>query len=217
MTASSDTRLWSSPEHARKYLQRADGLPHRTEGEAVLLEFVPRNVKRILDLGTGAGRLIAVVKAARPRAQFVGLDFSPTMFDAFQGRFAGDANVSTVRHDFATKLPPMGQFDCVVSSFAIHHLPHERKRSLYAEIFGLLEPGGQFFNLEHVASPTAELHDEFLHAIGMSREEEDADNILLELETQLKWLREIGFAAVDCHWKWRELALFCGMKPGKTG
>jgi tRNA (cmo5U34)-methyltransferase len=36
---------------------------------------------------------------------------------------------------------------------------------------------------------------------------------LLDVHPQLEWLREIGFQQVDCHWKWRELALFGGIKP----
>jgi SAM-dependent methyltransferase len=211
MTITADVNLWTSTEHALDYLRRADSIPHRVEGEATLLEFVPPEAKRILDLGSGGGRLLALMKAARPGAQFVGLDFSPTMLEALRKLFASDSSVTIVSHDFENRLPRMEPFDAVISSFAIHHVSHERKRALYQEIFELLTPDGVFCNLEHVSSPSPRLHAGFLKALSWA--DEDPSNKLLDFETQLEWLRDIGFVDVDCHWKWRELALLVGVKP----
>jgi tRNA (cmo5U34)-methyltransferase len=208
-----EINLWPSAEHALDYLRRADSIPHRVEGEAALLEFLPANAARILDLGSGGGRLLALVKAARPGGEYVALDFSPTMIETLRKLFAAEHRVSVVAHNLDEPLPLIGRFDAVVSSFAIHHLTHPRKRALYEEIFSMLAPGGVFCNLEHVSSPSARLHAEFLHAISCA--EEDPSNKLLDLETQLSWLREIGFIDVDCHWKWRELALLVGVKGGE--
>jgi hypothetical protein len=63
----------------------------------------------------------------------------------------------------------------------------------------MLEPGGVFANLEHVASPSARVHQCFMDAMGITSEEEDPSNQLLDGLTQLQWLREIGFADVDCY------------------
>jgi SAM-dependent methyltransferase len=206
---------YNSAEHAQQYLALADRIPHRAAGEAVLLELVPRGVRRILDLGAGDGRLLALLRIDRPDARGVATDLSPTMLDAARARFAGDALVEVVEHDLDAPLGVLGEagsFDAVVSCFAIHHCSHARKRALYAEVFGLLAPGGVFYNLEHVASPTPELHEAFFVAMGMTLANEDESNQLLDVETQAAWLRDIGFAQVDCFWKWRELALFGGVK-----
>jgi len=198
-------------------LGHADRISHRTEGEAALLEFIPGKTRRILDLGTGDGRLLALVRddlARRGNAttDAVAIDFSPAMLEAAQKRFAGDPRVKVMAHNLDSSLPRLGKFDAVISSFAIHHLLHERKRELYAEIFDMLEPAGLFCNLEHVSSPSPRLHEEFLLRIGFTVETEDPSNKLLDCETQLGWLREIGFTDVDCHWKWRELALLVGQR-----
>jgi SAM-dependent methyltransferase len=204
---------WTKPEHAECYLARADRVPHRVEGETVLLDFVPPDARRILDLGTGDGRLLGLLLIDRPAAEGVALDFSPTMLAAARARFASDSRVRVVEHDLDRPLTAIGRFDAVVSSFAIHHCEDLRKRELYREVFDRLEPGGIFCNLEHVAPATPALHERFLRAMDMTAGDEDPSNKLAPVDTQLVWLRDVGFIDVDCYWKWLELALIGGVRP----
>lgn len=220
----SDSRAeWSSPGYASEYLEIAESIPHRNEGEQVLLEYIPTDAKRILDLGTGDGRLINLIRSKRQQQspKFIVVDVSPTMLEKARSNFQNDNNVSIIEHDLSYPVSDKltteeaGQselyFDAIISGLAIHHLNHERKYSLYKEVYDLLEPGGVFCNLDHVASPTERLHKQFLAKTTYKKE--DKSNKLLDMQTQLKWLEEIGFIDVDCYWKWLELALLVGLKP----
>jgi SAM-dependent methyltransferase len=202
-----ETNEWATAEHAEAYLERAPRLPRRDIAYSELLEILPADPRRVLDLGCGDGKVMAMIGGSG-----VALDFSPTMLDLARARFHAD-DVEVVEHNLNAPLPDLGTFEVVVSAFAIHHCTHERKRELYQEVFDIVEPGGTFANLEHVASPTPELHEAFLRLIGTAPGEEDPSNKLLDPSTQLEWLREIGFVDVECFWKWRELALLAAQKP----
>jgi SAM-dependent methyltransferase len=204
---------WRDTAHAEAYLERADTIPHRSEGEAVLIEELPSTVRRVLDLGAGGGRLMGIVQRSRPGAGGIVLDFSPPMLERLRARFdRPGTGIEVIEHDLSRPLPCLGTFDTIVSSFAIHHLEHDRKRQLYAEIWSILEPCGVFCNLEHVASRSDAAHRRFLTAMGIAPADEDPSNRLLDVDTQLGWLRVIGFVDVDCFWRYRELALLAGRK-----
>jgi SAM-dependent methyltransferase len=144
----------------------------------------------------------------------IACDFSEEMLGRARARFGTSAEIEVIAHDLDQPLPEAwGSFDLVVSSFAIHHVADARKRALYGEVFARLVPGGAFFNLEHVASPTPELHAQFLAAIGKAPEQDDPSNKLAPVEDQVAWLHDIGFELVDCLWKWRELALLGARRP----
>lgn len=211
----SDGDWWGSAENVSNYLSIVDSRPHSEEVVAVLLEQIPSDVGYVLDLGTGDGRLLALVKSKNPCARGVGLDFSEPMLERARKRFKGDPSVEVVKHDLNVPLPVdrWAPFDLVVSGLAIHHLVHERKRELYAEVFGLLRSGGVFLNLEHVASSSDELHRRFLAAVGLSPEQDDPENKLLDTQTQLKWLKQIGYKNTDTQYKWLEIALLTATKP----
>ena len=225
---------WSSPGYASEYLEVAENILHKNEGEQVLLEYIPKDAERILDLGTGDGRLIKLIKQqllherqqqlsmslSLSSPKFIVVDVSPTMLEKVANHFKNDNSVRVIEHDLSYPISDkliteskqsVIQFDVIISGLAIHHLTHERKYSLYKEIYNLLKPGGVFCNLDRVASPTQRLHKQFLAKTTYKKE--DKSNKLLDVQTQLKWLEEIGFIDVDCYWKWLELALLIGIKP----
>src|SRR5690242_15165785 len=99
MSDSAPVNLWSSAQHALEYLSRADSIPHRTEGESTLLEFVPRTARRVLDLGSGDGRLLRLVRIDRLEAEYTAVDFSEVMLERLRASFGNDNRVRVVAQD----------------------------------------------------------------------------------------------------------------------
>lgn len=199
---------WSDPGRVAEYLSRE--IPHRQLAESMLLEALPDRIERFLDLGTGDGRLLALVSDCHPGAEGIGLDSSEAMLVRAGDRFDGNPMIVLRPYDLNQPLTEQGPFDAVVSGLTIHHLEDGRKRQLLAEVRNLLAPGGIFVNLDLVRSATPQLHERFRREIG--RTEDDPADRLAALCDQLAWFDEAGFEQVECHFKWLELALVVGVK-----
>jgi tRNA (cmo5U34)-methyltransferase len=246
-TAPTNWQVWQDRTIAHNFAnsRRAGILGAEQQFEVMLdlLRYVPASPLCVLDLGCGDGILLETVMRAYPVARAVAVDGSPAMLEKAEVRFEGLGLFSTLvefmeadfgHPDWIDHLPVMA-FDAVVSGFAIHHSEDERKRALYAEIFGLLNPGGVFVNIEHVASSTSQGEELFeraysrnLAGVRRARGEEvsneavyeeiaerpdKAANRLATIDAQLSWLREAGFYDADCYWKHYELAVIAGFKP----
>ncbi len=190
--------------------------------------------RTIVDLGCGDGILARTFLERHPDCRASLVDHSAAMLErarAAMAPFAGrcELHQADLREPLVHLAPP-SSVDCVVSGYAIHHLPHERKRALYAEILTVLAPGGLFLNVEHVASATPALEavqeevmiDQLTARTGRPRDvvareyrarPDKADNILAPVDVQVQWLRELGFAHADCFMKFLELAVFGGVRP----
>lgn len=199
---------WRDSGRVADYLARE--IPHRDVAEAMLLQALPPQIERFVDLGTGNGRLIALVREHHPDARALGIDFSEPMLAHADERFAGDPLVELRQHDLARPLAIQEPVDAVLSGLAIHHLEDARKRALFGEIHALLRPGGVFVNLDLVTAASREQHERFRLAIG--RPEDDPADRLADLCEQLGWMREAGFADADCQFKWLQLALLVGAR-----
>jgi tRNA (cmo5U34)-methyltransferase len=183
----------------------------------------PGGLHRVLDLGAGTGLLSEQVAGAFPGVRVELLDGSEPMLREACGRL-GDTVAAVHVQDMAGPLPE-GPFDAIVSALAIHHLEHDDKRRLMRRAYERLRPGGVFVNAEQVSGPTPELSAVYeqrwaqdCRGLGASESELDGarermrHDRCLDVEPQLRWLREAGFATADCVYKSWRLAVMAGFK-----
>jgi SAM-dependent methyltransferase len=116
--------------------------------------FLTSGSGRVLDVGAGSGRAALGVLLARPHATAIGVDIysgywgidenTPERFMR-NARIAGVADRADARVGDMRKLPfADGQFDAVVSSYAIDHLRRAERPQAIAEVARVLKPGGEF-------------------------------------------------------------------------
>jgi SAM-dependent methyltransferase len=206
-----------------------------------ILKTRPEPIEKFLDLGCGDGILGAAILGTYPESRGVLADFSEPMLEEARGQLKDFSaqlvfeNLDYGEPDWVNRMQPHGPFDAIVSGYSIHHQPDARKRPIYDEIFSLLKPGGWFINIEHIAAAAQLTIDLFnnhiidgryaieranggsktrqeISDIFMNRPDKDA-NILLPVEVQCEWLREIGYEDVDCYFRVYELAVFGGRRP----
>jgi tRNA (cmo5U34)-methyltransferase len=179
---------------------------------------------RLLDLGAGTGLFSAFLKRKYPDSQLTLIDLSEKMLDFAKLRFSADEEVDYIIADY-TSYPFEEPFDAVISSLSIHHLPHEKKRSLFRTIYGLLKDGGVFVNADQVAgqTPLFDLHykqwwEQTIRSSGLSSEAVEAaiERRTLDINAsagdQIQWLQEAGFANSDCIYRYHDFAVFAAFK-----
>lgn len=106
---------------------------------------LPDRPARVLELGVGTGRLVAMLRSMRPHADtVVGVDSSESMLRIARARNLGDP-VELLRTDFSVDLPA-GPFDCVFVGYnTFFNLPdHESMRRCMELVAARLAPGALF-------------------------------------------------------------------------
>lgn len=179
---------------------------------------------RILDLGAGTGLFSSLVLHKYPEAQLTLIDFSEAMLEKARQRFEGMNHVSYIVADYSD-YSFESAYDIVISSLSIHHLTHEAKQRLFAEIYRLLPAGGLFVNADQVAGNHPQ-NDQYyrqrwleaIHRSGLPKEAIEASverrklDINARVGDQIRWMEQAGFQEVDCMYKYFDFAVFFGRK-----
>lgn len=111
----------------------------------------------VLEIGCGTGNLTVRAKRARPGIEVIGSDPDPRALARAQRKGRGLTGIRFER-GYAQDLPyGDAEFDRVLSSMMLHHLPDEGKAAAAAEIFRVLRPGGRLHLVDIGGALTA--HD----------------------------------------------------------
>lgn len=164
----------------------------------------------IFDLGSGTGLLPSFWLSYFPEAHYVLVDLAEEMLAIAKKRFEKIASIQYEIADYSQKLPE-GMPDLVLSALSIHHLEHERKRSLFRMIFTALSEGGTFVNYDQFCSGNEESDRkiesywiEWMKNADISEKEYERWRERKKLDREctvaqeIVWLKEAGFKHAQC-------------------
>ena len=160
-----------------------------------ILDFLPLSANaKVLDLGTGSGYLSFAVAKRYPNVSVVGLDIVEKTLQDNREKAKEEKidNLKFVGYDGVDFPFCDGEFDLVVSRYALHHFP--KIQSSIAEVSRVLKRGGHFF----VSDPAPNDND---------------DERFVDAYMQLKQDGHIKFYTLD---EWESICEECGLRLEKS-
>jgi tRNA (cmo5U34)-methyltransferase len=218
-------------------------VPDRDYQIETICDLIPGNGEafHVIDLCCGEGLLSAAILDRFPACTVRALDGSPEMLaqarhalSRFGERLSADLFDLAAPEWRASPRPARA----IVSSLAIHHLDHDQKQALYADVVRMLEPGGAFLVADLVRPTTrqgfavaekawddavrrqslaldgtARAFDFFVQEQWNYYRHPDPFDKPARLCDHLRWLERAGFADVDVYWLKAGHAIYGGRKP----
>jgi hypothetical protein len=226
------------------FLQNVRGtIPISIEQIEIILRLIAAAgvpVKAYADLSCAGGVLAPAILDEYPKAHALLLQSTNSQLESARmqlGPREGRAGFQVARFQspgWVELARGEGPFDLITSGVETPLLPVDRQQAFFREVYDLLNPGGLFLSVEHVASATrwtqSPWDDQMIEAIFGEVLNKDRSRPRTEvaweyyqnlarqgqkiapLEVQCDWLRTIGFREVDCYWKYFELAVFGGLR-----
>jgi tRNA (cmo5U34)-methyltransferase len=234
--------IWHSAEAVQAWAAEAGRQERDRQASrrfmAVLLPFAAQDEFTFCDLGAGTGAASRTILEMYPRCTAVLADFSAEMMRAgeremepFAGRYRYAEFDMSAGGEWPAGIPAV--LDAVVTSMCVHHLPDDRKRGLFAEIFDHLVPGGWYLNYDPVRAPNALIEAtwervadrqdpgaadrrRYRSAVDQARWDNHVRHII-PLGQQLAYLRSAGFEGIDIYYKHLENVVYGGRRPLRRG
>ncbi len=199
-------------------------IPHYLElieSAAATVGVIAGTTPTVVDLGTGSGALAQRILKVRPKARLIGIDADGSMLAAASRRLRG--RIRTIESNFEKADIP--GCDVVSASFALHHVPTDRRKgSLYKRCYASLRRGGMFVSADCFTASSAKVrardHEAWLHHLQGHYSRAKSENFLktwakedvyFTLEREAELLKAAGFS-VDVTFRRDSFAVLVGIK-----
>jgi ubiquinone/menaquinone biosynthesis C-methylase UbiE len=217
-------------------------LPKRQEMLSLIVQLIPFERDKplqVLDLGTGTGVPAQRVFQDFPRANIICVDKSAEMMEIGRAKLAeyGD-RVRFIQADLEDPAWNNGlpqKFDAIVSALAFNLLTDKAKQRLFVQCYEMLKPHGCLVFSDRLRAADEAVDrfylDQWMDFIVRQTREVLGKEVTLEtvtarqrsldeaagvksaiLEDILAWLKQAGFAQVECYWKYFQWAVFGASK-----
>jgi ubiquinone/menaquinone biosynthesis C-methylase UbiE len=188
------------PERVARYdADMAVMHPNRSRMVEIALEVLPfgrEEPLQALDIGVGTGYFTAKFLEAFPLASVHALDGAEAMIELAKERLGRrQQNVMFSVGDFRDlgRILAGQRFDVVFSSYALHHLARDEKRSMVADAVSLLRPGGWLLNADLVVAESARLEERIqdIRLRGIVQRAATGDPRFADYDTTRRYLDEM--------------------------
>ena len=174
---------------------------------------VSKDIKRVLDIGCGAGN--NTLKLAQHSSSFDCdlVDLSLPMLEAARDRISEeiDGEIEIFRGDFRSIDLPAQGYDIILAAAVLHHLRDDEDwKTAFEKLYLLTAPGGSVWITDLVSHETEYVHalmweryGEYLLSFGGEEYRDkvfeyiDKEDSPRPLTYQLELLRKVGFSHVD--------------------
>ena len=152
--------------------------------------------EKLLDIGSGTGRLVSAFRQNLPHLSVTGIDLAHGMVICAKKRFAGCADIMLVCGD-AEILPfKNSSFDMVVSTSTFQWL--SPLDGPFAEVWRVLKPGGRFCFALFGEKTLFELRDSYNSAISLlGKSQADRTHRFADCTTVKAALNSASFGNID--------------------
>ncbi len=210
-----------------------------------LIPFTPDERFRVVELASGEGRLAHAILSAFPHASLLALDIEDSMRTETEDRlqpFGERGSVAVFDMKRSDWYEWGREADVIVSSLCVHHLDGAEKRVLFQAMQERLSDRGALLIADIMLPQCGEANElcaaTLDRAVKAASIEQTGSDALYKkyqqagwnlfrypdpdfdkpspLFDQLMWLKEAGFALVDCFWLQAGHAIYGGYKSTET-